>query len=307
MATMRVPHPIPYQGSKRKLAPMILNYIPHGFERLVEPFAGSAAVSIAAASARRARRFLLNDINGPLMALWDRILSNPNELMREYAELWSRQLGDERRFYDQVRADFNTQPDPARFLYLLARCVKASVRYNAYGEFNQSPDNRRKGARPETMAWHVFGASELLRERTATLSKDYRDIFELVRPTDIVYMDPPYQGVCITRDSRYIEPVHFSEFVDGLEGLNTRGIAYLVSYDGRLGDKSYGQALPGHLALRCIEIHVGRSSQATLLGRDDDTCETLYLSPSLCARLDIPVPERVSLRVEQAGLFAEVG
>ncbi len=303
---MRVPHPIPYQGSKRKLAPTILNYFPRGFERLVEPFAGSAAVSLAAASSRRASSFLLNDVNGPLMALWDRILTAPKELMQAYAELWSDQLGDERRFYDQVRTDFNNDRDPARFLYLLARCVKASVRYNAYGEFNQSSDNRRKGAQPGTMAWHVLGASELLRERTETLSKDYREVFQLVRPSDLVYMDPPYQGVCVTRAPRYIESVQFRDFVAGLESLNARAISYLVSYDGHLGDKSCGEPLPDHLELRCIEVHVGRSSQATLLGRNDDTCETLYLSPALCSRLDIPVPERVSLRVGQADLFAEV-
>ncbi len=304
---MRVPHPIPYQGSKRKLAPVILDYIPHGYKRLVEPFAGSAAVSIAAASIRRVPRFLLNDINGPLIALWDRILSDAQDLLRDYSVLWSRQFGDERRFYDQVRSDFNAERDPARFLYLLARCVKASVRYNASGDFNQSPDNRRKGAKPENMAWHVLRASELLRDRTKTMSRDYREVFEAVRVSDVVYMDPPYQGVCISRDSRYIEPVHFSEFVHGLEALNSRGISYLVSYDGRLGDKSYGTPLPDELGLRCIEVHVGRSSQATLLGRDDDTCETLYLSPALGARLVKPVPKRVSVRAEQNGLFAEVG
>ena len=30
-----------------------------------------------------------------------------------------------------------------------------------------------------------------------------------------------------------------------------------------------------------IEVHAGRSTQATLLGRDDDTYESLYLSPAL--------------------------
>ena len=35
-----VPHPIPYQGSKRGLAPIILAYFPSHFRRLVEPFAG---------------------------------------------------------------------------------------------------------------------------------------------------------------------------------------------------------------------------------------------------------------------------
>src|SRR5207253_11286383 len=55
---------------------------------------------------------------------------------------------------------------PHHFLYLLARCVKASVRYNADGEFNQSPDNRRMGALPETMREQILGASFLLKGKT---------------------------------------------------------------------------------------------------------------------------------------------
>ena len=37
-----IPHPIPYQGSKRRLASAILRYVPRGANRMVEPFAGSA-------------------------------------------------------------------------------------------------------------------------------------------------------------------------------------------------------------------------------------------------------------------------
>ncbi len=44
------PHPIPYQGSKRRLAAAILAHAPSGVRRLIEPFAGSAAISLAAAA-----------------------------------------------------------------------------------------------------------------------------------------------------------------------------------------------------------------------------------------------------------------
>jgi hypothetical protein len=44
---MSVPHPIPYQGSKRALASAILAYLPEDCVTLIEPFAGSAALSLA--------------------------------------------------------------------------------------------------------------------------------------------------------------------------------------------------------------------------------------------------------------------
>jgi DNA adenine methylase len=68
---MRSPHPIPYQGSKRLLAPAILACFPKNPIRLLEPFAGAAAVSIAAVLKGRADRIVLNDINEPLMRLWE--------------------------------------------------------------------------------------------------------------------------------------------------------------------------------------------------------------------------------------------
>ena len=42
-----LPHPIQYQGSKRSLASDILRFLPGKVERLVEPFAGTGAVSVA--------------------------------------------------------------------------------------------------------------------------------------------------------------------------------------------------------------------------------------------------------------------
>ncbi len=39
-------------------------------------------------------------------------------------------------------------------------------------------------------------------------------------------------------------------------------------------------------ALRHLHIHAGRSSQSTLLGRDCETLESLYLSPALVERLN---------------------
>ena len=70
---MSVPHPIPYQGSKRSLAKQILQYIPDNTTRLIEPFAGSAAISLAVAYHGKAPDFILNDINAPLMTLWQMI------------------------------------------------------------------------------------------------------------------------------------------------------------------------------------------------------------------------------------------
>lgn len=285
---MKIPHPIPYQGSKRHLAPSILRFFPPDVDTLYEPFAGSAAVTIAAASRTLARRFVLNDLNEPLIRLWRDIIERPSDIARNYSELWHAQDEREKVFYDFIRREFNSTKRVDYLLYLLARCVKAAVRYNSNGEFNQSPDNRRKGAHPDTMAAHVFDVSRLLKGKTICSSVDYMVALNGAEKDDLVYLDPPYQGVCGKRDPRYLENVAFDSFASTLDELNRRGVSYIVSHDGRTGSKTFGEPLPVSLRLQHFELPAGRSSQATLLGRDDDTYESLYISSALSKRLNAP-------------------
>jgi len=284
-AIQGVPQPFPYQGSKRQLASQIVACIPPHTRRLIEPFAGSAAVTLAAAQLGRAQRFVLNDVHDALMKLWTRIVDDPEALAEEYESLWLEQAGQERKYYDRVRDRFNQSNEPHLFLYLLARCVKAAVRYNGNGKFNNSPDNRRLGMRPPTMRRNIMHASALLRGRVRLTCQDYRATLAEATPEDVVYMDPPYQGVCDTRDHRYCGHVDFDSFALSLRDLNDRAVAFIVSYDGRTGGKVHGRTLPQQLELVRLEVHVGPSTQATLLGRKDVTVESLYLSPTLLARL----------------------
>jgi len=283
---MKVPHPIQYQGSKRSLASTILRYFPIKFPRLVEPFAGTAAISIACAARGKTNSYWINDLNKPLAELLGLIINHPAEIADYYETIWNQQHDDPIEHYYRVREDFNRTEDPRLFLYLLARCAKGSVRYNTERLFNQSPDKRRHGTRPETMRENIFGVSALLKGKSVISSLDYKDVLSYVNEDDIVYMDPPYQGVCDDRDSRYSSRISYEEFVTALSELNTRQIRYAVSYDGRTGNKTFGNRLPENLSLTLIELEAGRSTQATLLGRDDITVESLYLSPRLAIEVE---------------------
>jgi DNA adenine methylase len=281
------PCPIPYQGSKRKLAPAILRCLPDGLCRLHEPFAGSAAISLAVAIRRPGAELRINDSNAALAALWREIIDHPQQIAEEYAALWTQQLGRPREFYDEVRDRFNATGRPDLFLYLLARCVKAAVRYNGRGEFNQSPDNRRLGSRPERMARHIAVASALLRGRARVTSLDFRAALIDATPDDVIYLDPPYQGVSKNHDRRYADIMGYDDLVNALRHFNDRNLSFIVSYDGRTGERTYGKALPETLRLRRYEIDAGRSTQSTLAGGADRTVESLYLSPALEDRLGL--------------------
>lgn len=295
------PHIVQYQGSKRNLAPQILRYFPQKFNRLIEPFAGMAAITIAVSKQRRAEQYVLNDLNEPLINILREAINNPQKLIEEYTKVWSEQInfegGSVEHFY-KIRKDFNDgNKSAANMLYLLARCVKGSVRYSTNGMFNQSPDKRRMGTNPKNLASNVYMISSFLKGKTEFSSVDYREVTKMAKRGDIVYMDPPYQGVCTTRDSRYFSGICFDDFVECVDDLNSRGIDFVISYDGTCGEKQYGVDLPKELKLKKIMLNAGLSSQSLLLGRKEKTIEALYISPNLS---DITT----SITEEQLLLFA---
>lgn len=102
-----VPHPIPYQGSKRRLAPAILSHIPAaGYTRLVEPFAGSAAVTLAAAHRRLFSSYVIGDVLEPLICLWEVVIQAPNRLADQYKTLWRREREKPIEAYYEIRNEF---------------------------------------------------------------------------------------------------------------------------------------------------------------------------------------------------------
>lgn len=284
---MKLPHPIPYQGSKRNLADQILRMFPEHFDNLIEPFAGSAAITIASAYYFKANSFIINDINEPLIKLWDTIINDPKKMVTSYHDIWHEQLGNEEKYYYQIREHFNDTKKPEYLLFLLAKCVKAAVRYNSQGGFNQSPDKRRLGRNPSLMRDDILRVSQLLKGKVQLYSADYQNILDLATADDLVYMDPPYQGTGLNGGFNYAGNIEFDNFVVSLFELNKNNVPYILSYDGRTGDKTYGSPLPENLNLTKIEINAGRSSQATLLNRIEITYEAVFLSPALVSKIDL--------------------
>jgi DNA adenine methylase len=283
---LRLPHPIPYQGSKRLLADRILSLVgQQRFDVLYEPFVGSGAITIAGAARGLANHYELSDTLTPLVEIWQAILERPCELADDYEGVWQAQFdGDSIGHFNVVRSAFNDRHDPAKLLYLLARCVKNAPRFNRDGAFNQSPDKRRHGMRPTKMRLEIDGVSALLGGRASARVAPFEKALSVATAADLVYLDPPWEGTSSGRDKRYHEGLERDQLIAGVADLNRRGVPFLLSYDGRHGDKTYGEPLPDTLRARRLELPAGRSSQATLLGRSEQTVESLYVSEALSHR-----------------------
>lgn len=74
------PQPFPLQGSKRGQVPIINRLLPIDCSRLVEPFCGSAVVSIGARYHRKTEQVAISDTNLSLMRLWQSILTDATGL-----------------------------------------------------------------------------------------------------------------------------------------------------------------------------------------------------------------------------------
>jgi DNA adenine methylase len=222
---------------------------------------------------------VIGDSLPPLAAIWRAIVDGPGALAEGYERLWREGAGSP-RVYARVRARYNAGGGEAELLYLLARCAKSAPRWNGRGEFNQAPDLRRKGAQPERVRRALDGAHALLAGRCEVRASDFRATVADAGRRDLVYLDPPWQGVSSGGDTRYHRGLARGELLDALAELDRRGVPFALSYDGRSGARRYGEPLPSSLARR-IELDAGRSAQATLAGRVARTVESLYLSRRL--------------------------
>ena len=272
---MAVPHAIPYQGSKRLLAPAILDVLRARqagalVRRLYEPFAGSAALTLAAADASLAREYVLADSYAPLMELWAEIVGEPERLSDAYRALWLEGA------YEAVRTAFHADPTPERLLYLLTRCVKAAVRFNRQGEFNQAADKRRRGTHPDRVAQHTWEVAKLLRGHTLLRTGHALMTTADAVAGDVAYLDPPWHGTTVGRDARYHAGFAQDELIALVASLHSRGVLVLLSYDGKRGGQDFAQTLPD--SLERLDLPAMRSAQATLLGRTEWTTESLYVS-----------------------------
>ncbi|MHB1732764.1 MAG: DNA adenine methylase [Ferrimicrobium acidiphilum] len=100
-----IPFPIPHRGNKRKLASTIITCFPKESPQLYEPFAGSAAVSLAVALHHPAVHLNLNDTDVALVRLREEIIKHPMEIAETSTALCYAQLTQPRPCYDDHRRE----------------------------------------------------------------------------------------------------------------------------------------------------------------------------------------------------------
>ena len=177
-----------WAGGKYKLVDFVRSNFPNkSYGRFVEPFAGSAAITMNV----EFDSYLINDSNTDLINLYRTLKAEKTEFIEYTKCYFSGEYMNEIAFYD-LRSQFNETTDiylkSALFIYFNRHAFNGLCRYNKSGKFNVPFGKFKSTYFPEReMLAFVEKA-----DRIEMLNTDFVDVLHCVNDNDIIYCDPPY-------------------------------------------------------------------------------------------------------------------
>ena len=107
------------------------------------------------------------------------------------------------------------------------------------------------------------------------ISSDYTVTTKSAKKGDLIYLDPPY----FHTKGRYYGSINFDTFFTYLEHLNSKGVKFMLSFDGIRGQNDFTVELPKDLYKRHEYIASGNSSFKKVMDKENiKVLESLYLN-----------------------------
>jgi len=242
-------------GNKQRFASEIARFFPTNFNTFYEPFLGSGAV-IATVSPKDG---IGSDVYKPLIEIWQKLQSNPQNLIQWYADRRNR-LDEEEKVavYESVRDNFNKNPNGADFLFLTRSCYGGIVRFRQADGYMSTPCGVHNPISVQAFAKRVREWKSRL-SHVHFLHKDYKEVFDMAKEGDLIYCDPPYshsQSILYGAQAFKLE-----ELFQKIEDAKNRGVNIALSIDGNKKSGNYlcDLPIPDGLFEEEIFIKVGRS------------------------------------------------
>jgi DNA adenine methylase len=175
---------IRWAGSKRRVLPTLISRTPKGFDRYIEPFAGSACLYFAL----NPRRAILSDVNDELVNTYLQLKLDPRQVFHKLCQ----RSPDEESYY-KIRKQNPKRMSPvgraARFLYLNRLCFNGLYRTNRNGKFNVPYGGGRSGGLPTLDLLEEYSRQLV---SATVMHQSFEVTLKLVQKGDFVYLDPPY-------------------------------------------------------------------------------------------------------------------
>lgn len=261
---------IKWSGSKRSQAKIIKSFLPNKFDCYYEPFIGGGSMLYAINPSVA----ICGDICKPLIDFWNSIKLTPDVISESYNRDWHRLQKEGFQVFYEIRDRFNNLQTPEDLLFLSRTCVNGLIRFNSDGKFNNSFHHTRPGISPDKLAKIVEDWSKRI-QQTTFLAQNYIETTQSAKKGDLVYLDPPY----FHTKGRYYGTIDYDQFIAYLENLNSRGVMFILSYDGVRGTDNFTVDIPKELFKRHEYISSGNSSFKKVMDKQKiEVSESLYLN-----------------------------
>ena len=207
--------PAKWVGKKARLMPAIAKLMPAMFSKepvprflnfkkgvgdFHDPFAGTGSAFLHFANGFKGdRQIYISDSNPDLVNLWKCIQQEPLELLYCLFK-YKRTEANTNEFYLIHRSWFNEIPlercDPytraAMMLYLIQACFNSLWRVNKSGGMNTPYGKQNRVILPTEN--DLMAIAELL-QKAVIRDQSFEEALKVVKPNDLVYLDPPYVEV----------------------------------------------------------------------------------------------------------------
>ncbi|MDG9701709.1 DNA adenine methylase [Streptomyces sp. DH37] len=226
--------PVPYFGSKQRIAPWIVSLLP-AHEHYVEPYAGSLSVLLAK---RPSRMETVNDLDGDLMTFWRVLRDRPADLIRVCA-LTPHSRAEQAAAYEPTTDELET----ARRVWCRLAQGRAGTLRNTGWRHYIAPAGSSTSM-PGYMDGYVDRMAAAA-ERLHAVSLESLPALTLIGkyggcPEVLLYVDPPYLGSTRPHSNYRVEMKGEAEHRELADALaDCRAAVVLSGYDSPLYAELY--------------------------------------------------------------------
>ncbi|VAW97307.1 Methyl-directed repair DNA adenine methylase [hydrothermal vent metagenome] len=232
-----------WAGNKYHVLSHIEEILPHG-KRLIEPFAGSAAVFLNT----NYSRYIIADNNSDLINLYNFLKEDGADFIKKCRRMFTARNNNEALYY-KYREEFNRSKNIERkailFLYFNRHGYNGLCRYNLKGGFNVPFGRYTNPYFPEKemLFFHKKSQKALFKHA------DFSNIMNKARSGDVIYCDPPYVPLSksanftsySTNGFKNTQQIQLAEIA---KQLSNKGISVLISnHNTSFTQQSYSSAL----------------------------------------------------------------
>lgn len=248
---MHLQSPIKIAGGKSKLVEKIISKIPANILKskdkytYLEPFIGGGSVYLRLLESDTFPRYVINDRNKDIYALWQ-YLRSKKDISPLIHALEEHSSNHSEKYYYAARDTFNSlhiHRDSAEavalFLYLNKTCFNGLIRYNSKGEFNSPVGKYINPKINNEQVLRLLNLKVSSSSETVVLDTDFQVLVEAAysnksRHKRFFYFDPPYIPLSLTASFTSYCPENFTLYdqyrlASVLKLIDSRGDYFILS------------------------------------------------------------------------------